>query len=771
MKIYIKLIFLLLCCMVSPIVPLRAQSLAELSGKISDNNGKPIVGAVVTVEQLPQRGAISDADGRYSLTLPSGRNYTMQIKCMGYEPINQEIELKDHLQSNHTMKANNIKINQVVISAISAREKLDNVQIGVEAIDIQAISKSPALFGESDIIKSITLLPGIKSDGDGSSGFQVRGGTASQNLILLDDAPIYNSGHVLGIFSVFNDDALASANLYKGQIPAMYGGATSSVFDIISRNGSAQEFSAGFDVGILSAKGYIEVPIVDNKLSLFASARRSYFDMFLLLSDEFSGNSLHFYDVNAKLNYIANENNSVSLSYFRGEDKMGLEDLMDMAWGNNTLSLKWFHRYNDQLSSATSFIFSDYETYSGINLTDIDCTLEGYIKNLGLKHNFIYTPTDRHTIDMGLQSTKIDLKSAEWQYYSILQSERRDGWESSIWVNERWKINEMIDLSVGLRLNNFLALGGSPYYDLDSDGQIIETLEYASGEVVKSYLTLEPRMSLNIRLTSQQSLKFGYSRSSQNIHALSNSSMSMMPFNRYAMSSNIIEPEISDQFSLGYVQLSADERFEYSIEGYFKSVDNVYDYKDGKTFSSAIELETLLLGGRGRAYGVETSFKKGAGLFTGWVSYTLSWVENKIEGINNGEWYTASNDRRHDISMVAMYEIGNGWSASGNFVYNTGQALTAPSAKYEIEGKTIYYYAERNGYRAPSYHRLDLSFTHTKVKRSHIREWNFGFYNIYNRYNPYMIYFENDDTSATGTTTTQYSLFGIIPSVTYGLTF
>ncbi len=768
MKILIKILLLSACCVVT-FTPLMAQSIVELYGTILNSDSQPIIGAVISVEEMPQRGAMTNADGEYSLLLPTGK-YTIVIQSMGYEPLSSSVVLKGKSQNNYTLKTDNIQINQVVVSAVSAREKLDNVQIGVEAIDIQSMAKSPALFGENDIIKSITLLPGIKSDGDGSSGFQVRGGTASQNIILLDDAPIYNSGHVLGIFSVFNDDALASANLYKGQIPAMFGGATSSVFDIHSRTGDAHKFKAGFDLGLLSTKAFIETPIVEDKLSLFVSARRSYFDLFLLMTDEYSGNSLHFYDVNAKLNYNINENNILSLSYFRGQDMMGLEDLMELSWGNNALSLNLFHRYSERLSSSTSLISSDYETTSEISLTDIDCTLEGYIKNWGLKHNFSYIPNENHTVDVGFQTTKIDLKSAEWLYYNILQSERRDGWESSVWVNERWKINERVDLSVGLRLNNFLALGGSPYYEIDSEGNITETLEYASGEVVVSYLTLEPRMSLNVRLSSQESLKLGYSRSSQNIHAISNGSTTI-PFNRYAMSSNIIKPEISDQLSLGYVRLSDDERFEYSIEGYFKIIDNVYDYKDGKTFTSAIELETLLLGGRGRAYGIETSVKKNVGVFTGWVGYTLSWVENKIEGINGGEWYTASNDRRHDISVVAMVDLQRGWSASANFVYNTGQALTAPSAKYEIEGSTIYYYAERNGYRAPSYHRLDISFTHTKQKRRHVREWNLGFYNLYNHYNPYMILFENDSDSATGTTTTQYSLFGIIPSFTYSLTF
>ncbi len=766
MRRVVVALFLTLYC---AILGLYAQGSGVLQGVVTDGRSEPIIGATITFKESPNRGGVTDLEGGYSIAMPNGR-YSVVAQYMGYTTYTKSIEIEGRTTLNIEMYPASTELGEVVVSANSPLEKLKSVQIGIERVDIKSLSKVPALFGENDIIKSITLLPGVKSEGDGSSGFQVRGGTSSQNLILLDDAPIYNSGHVLGIFSVFNDDALAGADLYKGQIPAQFGGATSSVLDIQTKNASKQEATFGADIGLLSTKAFVEVPIVEDKLSVFASARRSYFDMFLKLTDDYEGNKLYFYDINAKLNYRISDNDILSLSYFKGEDMMGLKDMMTMKWGNDALTAKWFHRYNEQLNANTTLTASNYGSDNGIDVLDIDASYTGFIRNYSLRHNFNYTPNEYHSLKFGFQSTYIDLKSAEWQYNEIQQKEQRQGWENSLWVNEQWKISPRFDLSVGLRLNSFTALGGSPYYLLDEYGDIEETLNYDKGEFVQSYIQTEPRLSLNWRIDQLQSLKAGYSSSSQNIHALRNSTMSM-PFDRYAMSSNLIKPQHAHQFALGYMALSSDHVYEFSVEGYYKKINNIYDYKEGKSFNSEIELERILLGGEGRAYGVEFSARKSVGQLTGWVGYTLSWVENRIDGINNNQWYTASNDKRHDITAVAMYTLPKGWSAAANFVYNTGQALTAPSAKYEIDGETLYYYAERNGYRAPNYHRLDLSFTHTKTQKHYTREWAIGFYNLYNRYNPYMVYFENDETKPSGTRTVQYSLFGIIPSLSYGITF
>ncbi len=750
-------------------VSAQAQALLELRGRVLDEGGEPIVGAVVTLRELPNRGTTTTADGRYSFDLPAGE-YTLRVEYIGYESFEESVKLSSDEIVDISLSENSTGIDEIVVSTTSSVAKLQSVQIGVEQVDIKEMSKTPALFGESDIIKSLTLLPGVKSEGDGSSGFQVRGGTSSQNLILLDDAPIYNSGHVLGIFSVFNDDALGSASLYKGQIPATYGGATSAVLDIRSKSANYSSLEGGLDVGLLSTKAYIETPIVEDKLSLFVSGRRSYFDLFLLFSDEFSGNKLYFYDLNAKLNYRVSENDLLSLSYFRGKDMMGLKDMMDMGWGNDALSARWLHRFGDRLSSTTSLIVTNYTTDNGIDVADIYCTFNGYIRNYSIKESLEYK-LPNHTLHFGAQSSWVDLLSAEWQFNDYRQREVRAGVESSVWINDQWKLSDKLELSAGLHLNSFLSMGGTPYYLLDGNGNITSTLDYERGEVAQSYLHLEPRLSASWRVTPTQSLKVGYSRSSQSIHALRNSSTMSMPFDRYAMSSNIIKPETSDQIALGYITLTPDYDYEFSAELYYKHINNVYDYRDGKLFNSEIELERLILGGEGRSYGAEFYAKKSVGRFTGWLSYTLSWVESRIDGISNGEWYRASNDKRHDLSIVGMYDLHGGWDVSANFLFNTGQAFTVPSAKYEVDGQTWYYYTGRNNYSTPNYHRLDVSFTHTKRKKNHTRQWSFGCYNLYNHYNPYMIYFEENSQSESGSDAVQYSLFGIIPSVSYGITF
>lgn len=749
-------------------VSASAQSLS-LSGRVVDNNGEPIVGVVITVKELPRKGTTSGVDGRYSIALPTGR-YTIEFEYLGYQSVEESINVAKAKTLNVVLIESSTKIDEVVVSMTSSVAKLQNVQIGVEQVDIREMSRTPALFGENDIIKSLTLLPGVKSEGDGSSGFQVRGGTSSQNLILYDDAAIYNSGHILGIFSVFNDDALSSAALYKGQIPAGYGGATSAVLDIQSKSANYSTFEGGLDIGILMTKAYVEVPIVGDKLSLFVSGRRSYFDLFLLFTEEYSGNKMFFYDFNTKLNYRAGEDDFISLSFFKGQDTMGLDDMMDMGWGNNAFTTKWLHRFNDNFNATTSLILTDYDTENGIDVADIYITFSGFIRNYSLKES-LNLKLGSHSLNFGAQTTWVDILTAEWQFNDYLQRERRAGWESSLWINDEWKVGNRLDISAGLRLVNFSSMGGSSYYDLDDNGDILETYDYASGEVVASYWSLEPRLSANWKLTPTQSLKLGYSRSSQNIHALRNSSSMSMPFDRYAMTSNIIKPEVSDQIALGYIALTSDHAYEFSAEAYYKKISNVYDYRDGTLFNTEIEVDRLVLGGQGRAYGVEFSAKKNVGRFTGWLGYTLSWVETQIDGINNDEWYRASNDKRHDLTLVGMYQISDRWSASANFIFNTGQSLTVPGAKYEIEGQVYYYYPERNNYSTPNYHRLDVSFTHSKQKRGYVREWSFGFYNIYNHYNPYMVYFEESEDSATGSEAIQYSLFGVIPSVSYGIKF
>lgn len=661
-------------------------------------------------------------------------------------------------------------LQEVTVTSRSALKRINEVQIGVEKVEIATLARVPALFGEKDIIKSIQLLPGVKSESDGSGGYQVRGGTSAQNLILLDGATVYNAGHLMGLFSTFNDEALANASLYKGLVPAQLGGGTSSVFDIDTRSGDIQRYHFSGTVGLLSAKVMAEGPIQSDKSSFLFAGRRSYLDIFLKSSKDYKDNTMNFYDANLRLNFRLSPQDMLSLTFFRGRDNMGIDDLMDMSWGNTTAAANWLHTFGDPLYANTQLTYSDFSDDVGIDLMNIHYTMAGYIRHLTLNHRQVWTPTKRHRVNYGLETTYLQLKSAEWDIDFLHQREKRNAWMNSLWVNEEWKLNDHLDLSAGARLHLFTVLGGSPYYQVDAKGNIVETLTPGSGEFVKTYADVEPRVSLKWAISQQHSVKIGYSRTSQDIHAIRGSSASM-PFDRYTMTSNIVSPEQADQVAAGWTAITRDGAYDFSLEGYYKDIRNVYDYRDGKSFHSEIEIERLILGGKGRAYGLELAAHKNEGRLTGWLSYTLSWVENKIEGINGGEWYTAPNDRRHDLAVVGMYHLNDRWELSAAWRYNTGQALTAPSAKFEVDGHTYYYYAERNGYRAPAYHRLDLSATYSRTVGKTTHQWAFGLYNAYNRYNPYVITFENDDTKPSGTKTVQTSLFGIIPSVSFTIRY
>ena len=669
---------------------------------------------------------------------------------------------KDDIAHEETLR-------EVTISSRSAQKRVDEVQVGVEKVEIATLAKVPSLFGEKDILKGIQLLPGVKSESEGSGGYQVRGGTAAQNLILLDGATVYNAGHLMGLFSSFNDDALMNGSLYKGMVPAQLGGGSSSVFDISTRSGDVNNYHYGASVGLLSAKVMAEGPIQKDKSSFLVAGRRSYLDLFLGLSDEYKNNTLHFYDTNVRLNFHLSPKDMLALSFFHGRDNMAIEDMMMMEWSNTAATANWLHTFSDTRYVNTKLAYSIYQCDMGMDMLSSYYKMKGYIRHATLRHQQVWAP-GQHRFNYGLEGTFLQLQSAEWDIVELHERERRNALMGAAWIGDEWRVGKQLELSAGVRLHLFSVLGGSPYYQIDKDGNITETLNTASGHIVKTYTNVEPRLSAKLKLSQLHSLKLGYSRTSQDIHAISNSSMSM-PFDRYTMTSNIVAPEQADQIALGWAGITKNGEYDFSAEAYYKDIRNVYDYRDGKLFYSEIEIERLILGGKGRAYGLELCAHKNKGLLTGWVSYTLSWSDNKIEGINGGKWYTASNDRRHDLSVVGMYKLSNTWEVAATWHYNTGQALTAPSGKYDMSGSTFYYYHERNGYRAPACHRLDISATYTKKHGRATHIWSFGIYNAYNHYNPYVIQFLNDDDKPSGTKVEQTSLFGIIPSVSFTIKY
>lgn len=660
-------------------------------------------------------------------------------------------------------------LDEVVVTSNGANQRVQSVQAGAEQLQLKELTAAPSLFGENDIMRSLQLLPGIKAESDASSSFQVRGGTAAQNLVLYDNAPIYNVGHLAGLFSTFNDDALGSATLYKGLLPAQYGGASSAVLDITGRTGDKQSLHGGASIGLLSAKALLEGPIVKNKASFLITARRSYLDTFMKLVKKYRNNTLFFYDVNAKADWNIGKRDQLFLTFFTGYDRIALEDMIDIRWHNLAASLKWLHHINSAGSYAqTTLLHSDYRTDNGIDMFGSSIWFDAHIRQESLRHD-LHLELGRHQIDAGLQSSLMNVKSAEWKIVNNHEKEQRRAWENALWLNGIFSLTKNFTASAGLRLSAFSPLGGSIYYDIEDNGEIGWYYSYGSNQIVKTHINIEPRASLNYKLSDDTSLKLAYARTSQNIHALRNQNTST-PFDRYTISSNIVKPEIADQVSIGVFMMTPSQDYDFSLEAYYRKVDNVLDYRDGKSFSSEIEIERLILPGEGKGYGVEMSARKNTGRLTGWLAYTLSWSKTRIDGVNGGRWYDANNDRRHDISIAAIYRLNKRWTLNAAWLFNTGQAFTAPSGKYQIEDNWVYYYAERNGYRAPDYHRLDISAVWKKRYRKTTHQWAFSIYNLYNHYNPYLINFEDSENGAR-TRAKQYSLFGIVPSATFSIDF
>ena len=758
---------LLLLLLLMPVM-VMAQS-AKISGVITDEKGNKLP-FVSVAEKGTTNGTISDSEGNFIIKVKQVPA-TLLFNCVGFSAFEQTFNSSAD-KVNIKMEEETTELAEVQVVAKHGRSRTDNVIIGVENIQMSEMAKVPALMGERDVIKSIQLLPGIKSEGDGSCGFQVRGGTAAQNLILIDNAVIYNAGHLMGVFSTFNDEALTNASLYKGAIPAQFGDASSSIFDIKTRSGDMENYGLNLSIGLLSSKFSFDGPIVKDKASFFLAARRSYFEIFLKPTEKYSDKVLNFYDINSKITVKPTKNGVFNVMFFRGRDNMDMGNhIAEIHWGNTAAAVDYKQNIGRSISAKTSLVFSKYDFVESMNVLKVKESFDGYLQHQIGREDIVISPTENQKINLGFQFDHINLKSGELESSNgLVEKELRDGDEISFWAGEDLKTNFGLEVSFGARGVIFNALGGQPYYNLNNDGLISDTLFYGKGKVVKKFFAVEPRLSLKYQIGDHQSIKAGYCRTSMHVQNIMNNGMSS-PIGRSVLSSNLIDPQVADQISAGYMAETKDAKYEFSIEGYYKNIENVYDYKDGKNLVSAIEMESLLLKGKGRAYGVEFYAKKNLGDFTGWFSYTLSWADNKIPGINNNEWYTAPNDRRHDISIVAMYRLNHKWDISATWVYTSGQALTAPSAKYNIDEWTHYYYQERSGYRAPAYHRLDVGINNTKERPRYTRVWSFGVYNLYNHYNPYLITFENDDTKPSGTRTEQVSLFGLIPSVTWSITF
>jgi TonB dependent receptor/CarboxypepD_reg-like domain/TonB-dependent Receptor Plug Domain len=759
-KLFIKILFIFLLGPLS-ITSLSAQKFT-ISGTIRDaTTGEELIGASTTVKELAGVGVVCNEYGFYSLTLKSG-NYTLKTSFVGYNDVLNTVKLDKDIKLDIKLSSGK-ELEAVTVSAKKENENVSRAQMGVEKLDISEISKIPVLFGEKDVLKTIQLLPGIKSAGEGNSGFYVRGGASDQNLILLDEAPVYNASHLLGFFSTFNSDAIKDVTLIKGNSPAQYGGRLSSVLDVKMNEGSDKDYRVKGGIGLISSRVSVEGPIQNEKSSFLITGRRTYADVFLKATKDFKDNQLYFYDFNVKANYRINESNRVFLSGYFGRDVLGVGSAFGIDWGNKTGTLRWNSLINKKLFSNTSLIYSDYNYNIKVKSGTKTFNINSEIKDINLKQEFQYFPNTESSWRFGFNTIHHTLAPSSFtgDSLNVAAKESRYSLENAVYANNSYSLSSKFNLDYGLRLSAYSILGGSTYNTYTGDVKK-ETTKLADGTFGKTYVNLEPRLSLSYKLSENSSLKAAYGRNTQNLHLLSNST-STSPTDSWIGNSYNIKPEIADQVSLGYFRNFDDNKFEFSTEIYYKDMQNQVDYKNGADINTAPDVESELLYGKGRAYGLELYLKKKTGRFTGWISYTLAKTERQIAGINNGNWYNAKQDRTHDLSIVGIYQLNKKWSLAATWVYYTGNAVTFPSGKYNVNGNTILLYTERNGYRMPAYHRLDVSATLERKRGS----WNFGLYNAYGRENAYQITFKDDPKDATRTQAEQTSLFKWIPSVTY----
>jgi len=774
--LYLTLLRLLLVLLLVPAAA-SAQQKFTVNGYVKDKaTGEELIGATVSTKELPSSGTATNSYGFYSLTLPAGK-YQLVVSYLGYQTVITEIELTQNLKKDIALTDNSQELQEAMVVAEKADEKLISTETGVQKLDLKEVSKIPVLFGEKDILKTIQLTPGVKGAGEGNTGFYVRGGSADQNLILLDEAPVYNASHLLGFFSTFNSDAIKDATLYKGNMPAQYGGRLASVLDLKMNEGNNQDYQVSGGIGTISSKLNVEGPIVKDKGSFLLSGRRTYADLFLKLSSDesISNNKLYFYDLNTKANYKIDENNRIFLSGYFGRDNLSLGSSFGIDWGNATGTLRWNHIVNNKWFSNTSLIYSNFKYKISIKSNETDFSITSNITDYNLKQEFQYYPNPDNNIRIGFNTIYHNIVPGQVESdgatVNDTKLQNRYAWENAVYANNDWKMNSRMSFNYGLRLTAFSALGGGDFYSYDADGNVIDTTIYAKGDIVKTYFNLEPRLAFTYLLNAVSSVKIAYSRNIQNLHLISNSTTGS-PTDLWIPSSNNTMAEIGDQLSLGYYKNLFDDKFELSVETYYKYMQNQVDYRDGADVNANELVEGELLYGLGRAYGLELFFKKRTGKFTGWISYTLSRSERQIDGINNNDWYAARQDRTHDVSLVGIWDVSKKWSLSATWVYYTGNAVTFPSGKYYVNNSVQYYYTERNGYRMPNYHRLDLSATlYGKKTKKYQSEWNFSLYNAYGRMNAYIIEFRVNESDPSKTEAVQTSLFRWVPSVTYNFRF
>jgi len=768
-----------------------AQDKFTLSGYIKDaGNGEALIGATVS-KKGTQLGASANEYGFYSITLPKGPHVIM-VSIIGYQTFTFAVELDKNITKTFELKTEGKDLDEVVVTGEAEDKNIKSTEMGVSKLDIKQINKIPALLGEVDVVRAIQLLPGVTTMGEGASGFNVRGGNIDQNLILLDEAPVYNSSHLFGFFSVFNPDAVKDVKLIKGGIPSQYGGRVSSILDIRMKEGNSKQLNVNGGVGTIFSRLSIEAPIIKDKMSFIVAGRRSYIDAlvkpFVKKTSPIKNSDFYFYDLTAKINYRINDKNTVFMSGYFGRDVFGAA-AFKFNWGNSTATLRWNHIFNNKLFMNVTSFYSNYQYFLGFSLSQLNQKFEwtSNVINYSIKPDFSYYLNSKNTIRFGAQALMYDFRpyDAFGQFEEgnrvKFTSTKRYGVEYSAYVGNEQKLRPRLTIEYGLRVSLYTNIGkGTAYYFRDTipnePAPFDSSLVFANGEVIKSYANPEPRLSVNYVINSVSSIKASYNRMAQYIQLISNTAAST-PLDVYTIASNNVKPLLADQGSIGYFRNFKDNTFETSVELYYKYMQNQLDYVDNADLFINEKVEGQLLQGLGRAYGSEFYIKKNKGKLNGWISYTLSKTERLVNGISNDKWFYSKYDRTHCVNTSLNYDITKRWNVSANFVYLSGTPATFPNSKVQIQGLNIPYNTTgmRNNYRITPYHRLDFGATY-EFKKNETRRYKqtlvFSVYNVYNRRNAFSIYFRTKEGETNQTEAVRFSVIGsVVPAVTYNFKF
>ncbi|WP_430400500.1 TonB-dependent receptor [Flavobacterium sp.] len=771
-----------------------SQEKFTISGSVSDaKNNETLLGVSVYIRDL-KTGTNTNEYGFYSLTLPKG-TYTITISYLGFTELTEEINLNSDIKKNYKLTEESLLLNEVIVTDKPNKINIQKAELSTNKLAISTIKKMPAILGEIDIIKSILTLPGVTNAGEGQSGFNVRGGAADQNLILLDEATIYNSSHLFGFFSVFNADAIKDLKLYKGGIPAKYGGRVASVLDIYQKEGNSNDFHMNGGIGLISSRLLAEGPIVKNKASFLVAGRSSYAHLFLKLTD--NQNSAYFYDLNTKLSYIINDNNSLYVSGYFGRDVFSLNNSFVNTYGNSVLNVRWNHLFSNKLFSNASLIYSDY--YYGLKLDFIGFNWDSGIKNYNFKYDFKYYLNDKTKLNFGLNSVYYDFNPGKIEPTNSSsginpdQLDKKYAFEPAVYIDVEQTLSEKISVNYGLRYSSFYRLGQqeinsylnneavvfNPELQIYEKATPIGTESFGKNETIASFGNFEPRIAVSYAINESEAIKASYNRMSQYLHLISNT-QSPTPLDVWTPSDDFLKPQLLDQFAVGYFRNFENGKYTLEVESFYKKIKNRLDYIDGADLIANNAIEQVVLSGNARAYGLEILAKKNEGRLNGWVSYTLSRSEQQTPGrnanetgINNGEWYKTGWDKLHNLSVTGMYQLNEKWSFGSIFSLQSGQPVTYPNGQYVYQDISVPNYGLRNENRLPTYHRLDVSATLVPEKNKNRKwygEWVFSVYNVYSRKNAASISFRQNQDSGNNEAV-RLSIFGIVPSVTYNFKF